>query len=116
MTNFPVPHDPKEPILPTSPQHPGTPPEYTPATWDSVCRRLLAKMLAEFAYEEIVTPVPAPAFAGDAWTLTLDDGSSLGFRARRRAYGSWHVVPESITLTPPTTPRPTPYPPAPSTT
>ncbi|MFI8362675.1 IucA/IucC family protein [Streptomyces sp. NPDC085612] len=109
MTNFPVARDSSEPTLPPSPQHPGTPPEYTPATWDSVCRRLLAKMLAEFAYEEIVTPVPAPASAGDAWTLTLDDGSSLGFRARRRAYGSWHVVPESITLTPPTT-RPTPHP------
>ncbi|MEW2587058.1 IucA/IucC family siderophore biosynthesis protein [Streptomyces virginiae] len=88
--------------MPPLPQHPCTPPELTPSTWDFAARRLLAKMLAEFAYEEIVRPVPAPAAAGDAWTLTLDDGSVLGFRARRRAYGSWHVTPDTITLTPQT--------------
>lgn len=95
--------------LPASPQHPRTPPELTGATWDAAARRLLAKMLAEFAYEEIIRPVPVPVPdpvpasppAGDAWTLALDDGSSLGFRARRRAYGSWHVTPDSITRTPP---------------
>jgi siderophore synthetase component len=58
-------------------------------------------MLGEFAYEEILTPVPALAASGDAWSLTLDDGSTLGFRARRRAYGSWHVVPDTMTLMPP---------------
>ncbi|RSS51104.1 IucA/IucC family siderophore biosynthesis protein, partial [Streptomyces sp. WAC07061] len=84
------------------PQHPCTPPEINQPTWDFAARRLLAKMLGEFAYEEIIrpVPVPAPSAAGDAWTLTLDDGSSLGFRARRRAYGSWQVTPDTITLTP----------------
>ncbi|MFD6886408.1 IucA/IucC family protein [Streptomyces sp. NPDC059957] len=86
--------------VPPSPQHPCTPPELNRPTWDFAARRLLAKMLGEFAYEEIITPVPAPAASGDAWTLTLDDGSSLGFRARRRSYGSWHVAPDTITLTP----------------
>ncbi|MFF2196407.1 IucA/IucC family protein [Streptomyces sp. NPDC058157] len=101
MPNFPAAPDSAEPAVPPSPQHPCTPPELNRPTWDGAARRLLAKMLAEFAYEEIVTPVPAPAAAGDAWTLTLDDGSSLGFRARRRAYGSWQVAPDTLTLTPP---------------
>ncbi|WP_371618231.1 IucA/IucC family siderophore biosynthesis protein [Streptomyces sp. NBC_00454] len=104
--------------VPPSPQHPCTPPELNLPTWDFAARRLLAKMLGEFAYEEIIRPVPAPAASGDAWTLTLDDGSSLGFRARRRAYGSWHVAPDTITLTPPRTstepPAPTGTPTTPS--
>ncbi|WP_354381461.1 IucA/IucC family protein [Streptomyces sp. PvR034] len=86
-------------MLSPSPQDPRTPPELTRSTWDFAARRLLAKMLGEFAYEEIVRPLPAPAADGDAWTLTLDDGSSLGFRARRRAYGSWQVDASTITRT-----------------
>ncbi|MCX4528516.1 MULTISPECIES: IucA/IucC family siderophore biosynthesis protein [unclassified Streptomyces] len=111
MPNFPAAPDSTEPPLPPSPQHPCTPPELNPVTWDSAGRALLAKMLGEFAYEEIVSPVPAPAAAGDAWTLTLDDGSSLGFRARRRSYGSWQVAPDTITLTPapPSTAHPTAF-------
>ncbi|MBT2468347.1 IucA/IucC family siderophore biosynthesis protein [Streptomyces sp. ISL-66] len=93
-----------------SPQHPFIPPEVNRLTWDFVARRLLVKMLGEFAYEEIIRPVSAPAASGDAWTLTLDDGSSLGFRARRRAYGSWHVTPDTITLTPPRSPGEPPAP------
>lgn len=56
-----------------SPQHPCTPPELSRPTWDFAARRLLAKMLGEFAYEEIIRPVPAPGSSGDAWTLTLAD-------------------------------------------
>ncbi len=98
----PAPAD--EAAIAPSPQDPRTPPELNRPAWEGAARRLLAKMLSEFAYEEIVHPVPipsAPSAAGDAWTLTLDDGSSLGFRARRRAYGSWQVAPDSVTLTPP---------------
>ncbi|MGE7389104.1 IucA/IucC family protein [Streptomyces sp. NPDC004126] len=101
MPNFPAAPDPAEHAVPPSPQHPCAPPEINQPTWDFAARRLLAKMIGEFAYEDIVRPVPAPSAAGDAWTLTLDDGSSLGFRARRGAYGSWHVTPDTITLTPP---------------
>lgn len=104
MPNFPPAPDSVEPAVPPSPLHPCIPAELTEKTWDLAARRLLAKMLAEFAYEEVITPVPTPAAAGDAWTLTLDDGSSLGFRARRRSYGSWHVTPDTITLTPPPEP------------
>ncbi|MFF3425097.1 IucA/IucC family protein [Streptomyces sp. NPDC002602] len=101
MPNFPEAPDSPEPALPPSPQHPVTPPEINASTWDFAARTLLAKMLGEFAYEEIVSPVPTPSAAGDAWTLTLDDGGRLGFRARRRSYGSWQVAPDTITLTPP---------------
>lgn len=101
MPNFPEAPDSPEPVLPPSPQHPVTPPEINAPTWDFVARALLAKMLGEFAYEEIVSPVPTPSAAGDAWTLTLDDGCRLGFRARRRSYGSWQVAPDTITLTAP---------------
>lgn len=111
MPNFPAAPDSAEPVLPPSQQHPCTPPELNRPTWDFAARRLLAKMIGEFAYEEIVSPVPAPAAAGDAWTLALDDGSALGFRARRRAYGSWHVTPDTLTLTPapPSTQPPVAY-------
>ncbi|MFD3757885.1 IucA/IucC family protein [Streptomyces sp. NPDC058622] len=118
MPNFPAAPDSAESSVPPSPQDPRTPPELTRATWDAAARRLLAKMLAEFAYEDIVTPVPAPVpvpapppvpspvavpvpAAGAAWTLTLDDGSTLAFQARRRAYGSWQVDPDTISLAPP---------------
>ncbi|OEJ24653.1 IucA/IucC family protein [Streptomyces agglomeratus] len=73
------------------------PPELKPDTWDLAARRLLAKMLSEFAYEEIIEPVPQPG-DGDRHTLLLDDGGSLSFRARRGAYGSWRVMPETIEL------------------
>nr|WP_251060485.1 IucA/IucC family siderophore biosynthesis protein [Streptomyces sp. ISL-100] len=72
------------------------PPGLKPGTWEPAARRLLAKMLGEFAYEEIIEPVPPPA--GDRHTLPLDDGGTLSFRAVRGAYGSWRVNPETIEL------------------
>lgn len=105
--------------MPTYPasQHPAAPhtplatPELNRTVWDRVAAGLLAKMLGEFAYEEIVEPEPcprpeagpvAPADAdGDAggagtYTLPLDDGGVLTFSARRGVYGSWRVDPRSI--------------------
>ncbi|MEV0114015.1 IucA/IucC family siderophore biosynthesis protein [Streptomyces sp. NPDC050844] len=104
------------------------PPELTPDRWMRGGRRLLAKMIGEFAYEEIIEPVPAvpgpiPADRdpdpgpgpgdADSYSLRLDgpqaedDGHArppapaprLTFRARRGSYGSWHVDPDSLTLT-----------------
>ncbi|MEU9013711.1 IucA/IucC family siderophore biosynthesis protein [Streptomyces sp. NPDC048479] len=72
---------------------PFTPPGLNPQGWDRAAGRLLAKMLGEFAYEEIIEPVPG---AGDHYTLAMDDACSLSFRARRGAYGSWRVDPHSI--------------------
>ncbi|AWZ17213.1 hypothetical protein DRB96_39410 [Streptomyces sp. ICC1] len=57
---------------PPSPQHPCTPPELNPRTWDLASCPLRAKILGEFGYEEIIRPVPAPAPSGDPWPRPLD--------------------------------------------
>ncbi|WP_443032731.1 IucA/IucC family protein [Streptomyces sp. BA2] len=90
------------------------PPELTPDRWARGGRRLLAKMVGEFAYEEIIEPVPAGPGDTDSYSLRLDgDGDGerseprqptataprLLFRARRGSYGSWHVDPASLALT-----------------
>ncbi|MFJ4928286.1 IucA/IucC family protein [Streptomyces sp. NPDC088736] len=125
------------------------PPELRADRWERAGRRLLAKMIGEFAHEEIVRPEqgpPRPPEQGvphgepprgdgadpdgadpdgadpdgadpdgahrdgthpggpptDAlrpYTLRLDAGDSLSFRARRLSYDSWRVDPASLTLT-----------------
>ncbi|MFD6992600.1 IucA/IucC family protein [Streptomyces sp. NPDC059943] len=74
----------------------------TPRLWAAAAARLLAKLLGEFAYEEIIEPLARPATAnGEApgrYTLALDDGAPLTFTARRGAYGSWRVDPHSVEL------------------
>ncbi|MFC9342959.1 IucA/IucC family protein [Streptomyces sp. NPDC057020] len=83
------------PALPAPPEL-LSPPELNAAAWTRASSRLLAKALAEFAYEEIVEPAPVEN-ERDFHTLRLDDGTTLGFRARRGAYGSWSVAADSIT-------------------
>ncbi|MER7955005.1 IucA/IucC family siderophore biosynthesis protein [Streptomyces sp. NPDC096030] len=110
--------------MPTSPATQDSallsPAELTPEAWTRAASRLLAKTIAEFAYEEIVEPVPesdpqpgpdgtpgvheAPDARGGAdaahglrpYLLRLDDGSALTFTARRGAYGSWRLAPDSL--------------------
>ncbi|OAH14685.1 IucA/IucC family protein [Streptomyces jeddahensis] len=95
------------------------PPELTRDRWDRAGRRLLAKMIGEFAYEEIIRPERvlqggptasppggsgshAQERAGQRYTLRLDENEGLlTFRARRGAYGSWRIDPASLTLTAP---------------
>ncbi|MFF3322886.1 IucA/IucC family protein [Streptomyces sp. NPDC002889] len=93
---------------------PFTPPGLNSDGWDRAAARLLAKMLGEFAYEEIIEPVLAPDLPSstesgdrttgtgpgsryDLYTLPIDDDGDLTFRARRGAYGSWRVDPDSVT-------------------
>ncbi|MGE6751034.1 IucA/IucC family protein [Streptomyces niveus] len=76
-----------------------TPPELTPRLWAGATARLLAKLLGEFAYEEIIEPVARTGSNGETpgrYTLALDDGTPLTFTARRGAYGSWRVDPHSV--------------------
>lgn len=75
------------------------PQELDHETWHRVARRLLAKLLAEFAYEEVITPEPDPEGGPDAYRLPLTAGITYRFRARRGTYGSWRVDPASITPT-----------------
>ncbi|MEV6792309.1 IucA/IucC family siderophore biosynthesis protein [Streptomyces sp. NPDC051320] len=85
------------PVIPDSAAEPAllSPAELNPDDWDRAARRLLAKMLSSFAYEEIIEPT---AKAGDRFLLTLDNDLPLTFRARRGAYGNWHVDPDTIEL------------------
>ncbi|GAA2625506.1 IucA/IucC family siderophore biosynthesis protein [Streptomyces axinellae] len=64
--------------------------------WDHAARRLLAKMISEFAYEEILQPRTDHGTGPDAYTLKVDDGLTLRFRARRGAYGHWSVDSSSL--------------------
>ncbi|MEV4999268.1 IucA/IucC family siderophore biosynthesis protein [Streptomyces niveus] len=71
----------------------------TPRLWAGATARLLAKLLGEFAYEEIIEPVARTGSNGETpgrYTLALDDGAPLTFTARRGAYGSWRVDPHSV--------------------
>jgi siderophore synthetase component len=93
------------------------PPELTSENWDRAGARMLAKIIAEFAYEEIIEPTPAdrpdPAPHPDdatgrrsVYTLTVPCARPAGatetlrFHARRGAYGSWQIDPESMTWEP----------------
>ncbi|MFB7209661.1 IucA/IucC family protein [Streptomyces sp. NPDC056255] len=89
MPKYPASYDSAESAEPLST------PELNRTVWDGAAARLLAKMLGQFAYEEVIEPV-AQAGADDTYTLALDDGKTLVLRARRGVYGSWRVVPDSI--------------------
>ncbi|WP_130796482.1 IucA/IucC family protein [Streptomyces otsuchiensis] len=62
--------------------------------WHAAERRLFAKLLAEFAYEEVLTPVP---LGEGRYELPVADDLTYRFHAERGAYGHWRVDPESIT-------------------
>nr|WP_203645285.1 IucA/IucC family siderophore biosynthesis protein [Streptomyces sp. SID14478] len=85
------------------------PPELTRENWDRAGGRLLAKLIGEFAYEEILRPVPIGRETTSApgrhpYVLPVpgqgeSDGGLVGFQARRGAYGSWQVDADSIEWT-----------------
>ncbi|MBM7442641.1 IucA/IucC family siderophore biosynthesis protein [Streptomyces sp. HB132] len=93
MPTYPASHHPAKPPAPLDR------PELDRAAWDRAAVRLLAKMLGEFAYEEIIEPTPrtdgGAERTGD-YTVPLDDGADLSFHARRGVYGSWRVDPATI--------------------
>jgi siderophore synthetase component len=64
----------------------------TAQRWQQACRALFAKLLGEFAYEELLTPDPV---AG-GYRIALPDGPVYRFAARRGGYGSWQVEPGSV--------------------
>ncbi|BBB00688.1 hypothetical protein RVR_7784 [Actinacidiphila reveromycinica] len=69
------------------------------AAWERAARRLLAKMLAEFAYEDVIAPQPDPASGPEGYRIELSPDVTYRFRARRGSYGSWYVDAASITPT-----------------
>ncbi|MFE0177229.1 IucA/IucC family protein [Streptomyces sp. NPDC059002] len=87
------------------------PPELNQDRWREAGRRMLAKIIGEFAYEEIIRPVPEALGEADTYRLDLEPtepgralaqighyGTYLTFGARRGAYGSWYVDPASLAL------------------
>ncbi|TXS57254.1 IucA/IucC family protein [Streptomyces sp. t39] len=103
-----MPNTPARPDSTTLPGAPppavlSTPPGLTARNWDRAGSRLLAKMIGEFAYEEILTPQPAGPAGDDAgraaaapYVLDLGAAGRLTFRARRGAYGGWRVEAGSL--------------------
>ncbi|MFB7908223.1 IucA/IucC family protein [Kitasatospora sp. NPDC056076] len=69
------------------------PPHLTAGHWQRAGRALLAKMLGEFAYEDLLKPVPGPL--DGEYLLKLPE-AEYRFAARRGAYDSWQVDPGSI--------------------
>ncbi|MFD6248637.1 IucA/IucC family protein [Streptomyces roseolus] len=99
MTTSPAPHDSGRPAATAAPAPELlAPPELNPTAWARAGARTLAKALGEFAYEEILEPVAEGPESPGRYTLALDDGTPLAFAARRGAYGSWRVDPDTITL------------------
>ncbi|KAB8168033.1 IucA/IucC family siderophore biosynthesis protein [Streptomyces sp. 3MP-14] len=64
--------------------------------WERVSRALFAKLLAEFAYEGIITPYAEHGHPG-GYELPVNEELTYRFRARRGAYGHWRIDPASIT-------------------
>ncbi|MFH9671376.1 IucA/IucC family protein [Streptomyces sp. NPDC017405] len=66
----------------------------SPERWATANRLLLAKVLAEFAHERLITPEED----GGGYVVRSDDGlTGYRFRAVRRALDHWEVDPGSIT-------------------
>ena len=102
---------------------PHVPPGLDRDSWRRAARRLLLKMISEFAYEEIVKPEPEPGPAAEThrapgeggvpvpaehghpdvpgrfrpYRLRVNDELTVRFRARRTAYGHWRIDPASLT-------------------
>ncbi|RKR92437.1 siderophore synthetase component [Micromonospora pisi] len=82
------------------PSHPSAdpatapPPHLAPAHWTAAGRTLLARTVAEMAYEEMVIPVPdGPP---GRWRIALPQGVSYSFEAHRGTFGAWRVRPETL--------------------
>jgi siderophore synthetase component len=73
---------------------PRTPPELDCEHWRAAGRRLLARMVAELAYEELLASEPAGRTG--SYRLVLAGGAEYTFRARRASFGAWHIDPSSL--------------------
>ncbi len=68
-----------------------------PETWEIVGNNLLAKMLSEFMYEEIIQPEVVeekPDFT--VYHLSLPEGIAYRFQAKKRLFDSYRVIPTSL--------------------
>ena len=63
--------------------------------WRAAGRALLARTIAELAYEDLITPVADGA--EDRWAVTLPGDVRYAFQARRATFDAWRIAPASIT-------------------
>lgn len=69
--------------------------------WEQAGRRLLLKAVEEFAYEELLVPVPdtdpvPDAGAAGRYRLDLGEDVHWTLRAARGTFGTWRVEPGSL--------------------
>lgn len=65
--------------------------------WQTVSQKLLAKMLSEFMYEEIIKPETIEQTAEyTLYHLALPEGIAYNFQAKKRLFDSYRVIPASI--------------------
>ncbi|WP_326595450.1 IucA/IucC family protein [Streptomyces sp. NBC_01803] len=64
--------------------------------WAQAGQRLVVKAVEEFAYEELLVPVPDAGGPDDGWRLELGDGAHWSFRAARGTFGTWRLVPGTL--------------------
>ncbi|MFC7305388.1 IucA/IucC family protein [Streptomyces monticola] len=72
--------------------------DVSPESWREANRRLLAKTLSEFAFEELIKPEPLPGEDG-RYRIDLNSGVSYVFSATRGALGGWQVSAEDGSVT-----------------
>lgn len=71
----------------------------TPERWTRANRELVAKVLTEFVYEDMLAPEREERDDGTAaLSLALPDGRTLRWEATRRALGHWRAAPSSVRL------------------
>ncbi|MFI0977198.1 IucA/IucC family protein [Streptomyces sp. NPDC021093] len=68
--------------------------DVSPESWREANRRLLAKTLSEFAFEDLIKPVE---LGEDRYRVDLDSGVSYVFAATQGALGSWRADKDSVT-------------------
>jgi siderophore synthetase component len=69
-----------------------------PALWDRANRELLAKVLTELTFEEVLHPEPLDDADRGSFRLPVGDGTDLRFTARLRHLGHWRVDPDSLSV------------------
>lgn len=68
----------------------------TSTHWRSVGKLLLAKMLSEFMYEELIQPELLSSGETHLYQLVLPEGVAYRFEAKPRLFDSYRVIPDSI--------------------
>jgi len=70
---------------------------FTKERWDKANNQLLAKMLEEFMYENIITPDEVKANGNSSWYEWKDPrGITYRFEAKKRLFNSYEVLEETI--------------------